>query len=74
MNCTTTAAESRRFILKLLGVAELAIIYWLRHVTLFWDIGVNPTKWIRASDSIVSSSPLARSSFMTASSSSSDNI
>jgi hypothetical protein len=46
MNGTTTAAESRRFILKLLGVAELAIIYWLQHVTLFWDIGVNPTKWI----------------------------
>jgi hypothetical protein len=47
MNVTTTAVESRWFILKLLGVAELAIINWLQHVTLFWDIGVNPTKWIR---------------------------
>jgi hypothetical protein len=47
MNGTTTAAESRWFILKLLGVAELAIIYWLQHVALFWDIGVNPTKWIQ---------------------------
>jgi hypothetical protein len=47
MNGSTTAAESRRFILKLLGVAELAIIYWLQRVTLFWDIGVNPTEWIR---------------------------
>jgi hypothetical protein len=47
MNGTTTATKSRRFILKLLGVAELAIIYWLQHVTLFWDIGVNPTKWIQ---------------------------
>jgi hypothetical protein len=47
MNGTTTAAISRRFILKLLGIVELAIIYWLQHVTLFWDIGVNPTKWIR---------------------------
>jgi hypothetical protein len=47
MNGSTTAAESRRFILKLLGVAELAIIYWLQRVTLFWDIGVNPTEWIQ---------------------------
>jgi hypothetical protein len=47
MNGSTTAAESRRFILKLLGVAGLAIIYWLQRVTLLWDIGVNPTKWIR---------------------------
>jgi hypothetical protein len=46
MNGSTTTAESRRFILKLLGVAELAIIYWLQLVTLFWDIGVNPTEWI----------------------------
>jgi hypothetical protein len=47
MNGTTTAAESRWFILKLLGVAELTIIHWLQRVTLFWDIGVNPTEWIR---------------------------
>jgi hypothetical protein len=47
MNVSTTAAESWRFILKLLGVAELTIIYWLQRVTLFWDIGVNPTEWIR---------------------------
>jgi hypothetical protein len=47
MNGSTTATESRRFILKLLGVAELAIIYWLQHVILFWDIGVNPIEWIR---------------------------
>jgi hypothetical protein len=46
MNGSTTAAESRRFILKLLGVAELSIIYWLQRMTLFWDIGVNPTEWI----------------------------
>jgi hypothetical protein len=46
MNGSTTAVESRRFILKLLGVAELAIIYWLQRATLFWDIGVNPTEWI----------------------------
>jgi hypothetical protein len=46
MNSSTTTAESRRFILKLLGVAELAIIYWLQRVTLFWNIGVNPTEWI----------------------------
>jgi hypothetical protein len=45
MNGSTTAAESQWF--KLLGVAELAIIYWLQRVTLFWDIGVNPTEWIR---------------------------
>jgi hypothetical protein len=47
MNGSTTATESRRFILKLLGVAELAIIYWLQRVILFWDIGVNPIEWIR---------------------------
>jgi hypothetical protein len=47
MNGSTTAAESWRFILKLLGVVELVIIYWLQRVTLFWDIGVNPTEWIR---------------------------
>jgi hypothetical protein len=47
MNGSTTAAKSRRFILKLLGVAELAIIYRLQHVSFFWDIGVNPTEWIR---------------------------
>jgi hypothetical protein len=47
MNGSTTAAESWWFILKLLGVAELAIIYWLQRVTLFWDIGVNPIEWIR---------------------------
>jgi hypothetical protein len=47
MNGSTTTAESQRFILKLFGVAELAIIYWLQHVTLFWDIGVNPAEWIR---------------------------
>jgi hypothetical protein len=47
MNGTTTAAKSQRFILKLLGVAELAIIYRLQHVSLFWDIGVNRTEWIR---------------------------
>jgi hypothetical protein len=46
MNGSTTTAESRRFILKLLGIAELAIIYWLQRVTLFWNIGVNPTEWI----------------------------
>jgi hypothetical protein len=46
MNGSTMAAESWWFILKLLGVAELAIIYWLQRVTLFWDIGVNPTEWI----------------------------
>jgi hypothetical protein len=47
MNGSTTAAKSWWFILKLLGVAELAIIYWLQRVTLFWDIGVNPTEWIQ---------------------------
>jgi hypothetical protein len=47
MNVSTTTAESRWFILKLFGVAELAIIYWLQRVTLFWDIGVNPAEWIR---------------------------
>jgi hypothetical protein len=47
MNGSTTTAESRRFILKLLGVAELAIIYRLQHMSLFWDIGVNPAEWIR---------------------------
>jgi hypothetical protein len=47
MKGSTTAAESRQFILKLLGIEELAIIYWLQRVTLFRDIGVNPTKWIR---------------------------
>jgi hypothetical protein len=46
MNGSTTTAEYRRFILKLLGVAKLAIIYWLQRVTLFWDIGVNPAEWI----------------------------
>jgi hypothetical protein len=46
MNGSTTTAESQRFILKLLGVAELAIIYWLQHMTLFQNIGVNPTGWI----------------------------
>jgi hypothetical protein len=47
MNGSTTATESRRFVLKLLGFAELAIIYWLQRVILFWDIGVNPIEWIR---------------------------
>jgi hypothetical protein len=47
MNGSTTATESWQFILKLLGVAELSIIYWLQRVTLFWDIGVNPIEWIR---------------------------
>jgi hypothetical protein len=46
MNGSTTAAESRRFILKLLGIAELAIIYRLQRVSLFWDVGINPTEWI----------------------------
>jgi hypothetical protein len=48
MNGSTTAAESRRFILKLLAVAELPIIYWLQRVTLFWDIGINPIEWIQS--------------------------
>jgi hypothetical protein len=47
MNVSTTAAESRWFILKRLGVAELSIIYWLQRVTLFWDIGVNTIEWIQ---------------------------